>query len=40
MPNLQDLANGLCNDEENEIEYVITKDKPIASQLPPIDTNG
>ena len=40
MPNLQDLADGLCNDEENEIEYVITKDEPIASQLPFVDTNG
>ena len=38
MPNLQDLANGLCNDEENEIEYVITKDKPVASKLPFVDT--
>lgn len=40
MPNLQDLANGLCNDAENEIEYVITKGEPLASQLPFVDTKG
>ena len=40
MPNLQDLANGLCNDEENEIEYVMTKGKPVARQLDFVNTEG
>lgn len=38
MPTLQELADNLCDD--NEIEYVITKDKETASRLPHIDTTG
>ncbi len=38
MPTLQEFADNLCDD--NEIEYVITKDKETASRLPLIDTTG
>ncbi len=38
MPTLQEFADNLCND--NEIEYVITKDKETASRLPHVDTTG